>query len=1040
MGEGWKTAGKVLFGGLAMAGAVYAPVLTIGAATGNAALLAGLLTAVGAVGQSIAAGELDEHSRRKPKPPGLLWANHDLRLVVASALRSTLADAANQETLKAWKKQIGYLADKVDDFLAEQPPGELTAAQLPEVLDANAAGEAHVAPEVWPAVIEELARRAKTMAIPEPQKEELARHLAQRFEGFVVETLKEDATGRGPAEGRAWPALQLLFWGLMRASAERIEGGVEELQGQARLQVEELKRVDLKLDELVRWHGSQVTEEDPALAELLRTLGAALSRQIDEIKALFADGLLTPSEFEAAYWREKRVDARVLELWKNPQQAKVICESFVGRTAELDDFDAFLGSGGQWVLHLYGKPGNGKSRLMLAYAERAHAAGRRVYFIEQAPGNLRAAVKSLGPGAPVVLLWDDYRGRPEGAMEAFLGLDYAGGPVIKRVVSTWPTVQVFRDHSHKAQYVQRELEPVGDADAMLGLTKALLPRIADGDAARIVELAEGYPDALLAAVQLVAIGKYSSSALPRNVLEAVDDALIERARTGLGLEAEKVERALLALALTESVDLAVQEEKEAYKQAGVDGRTLGLLAGAHLVGRIDGTRRYELKPDRFRVQLIARAIDGERPDLLDVGPEELAGFAAPLLERWVYSIWGVCVLATGGAEGNAQREPVQRALLATMSGLGEGWSAVRAEQFARNLANSTAVEPKPMRRLALARQIGELLTRFPRLEIARAQALGMFNVTVGRQPPEWCVERAEEIGQLLDLFRAAEIALLKAQALVNATNSERDLMKCMERVAVISSLLGEYQTEEIALSKAQALYNAAVIARDQTERSEIVRDIAELHEHYPTLEIAAVLARGYVNLTAFERNWNRFGAYREATKALLVKYPCIEIAARLAEALFNGAAGTPLAARRVKLAEEIGELHICYSNEAIIVAQVEVLRNAVAVEADPEACLAVCRSIATIRREHAVVAIARIEANALGLTATRKGDQGWRWGLAKDIGKLQVTYGDRTIAIVEAVTLGLVAEVCTDESLSEELRKRVAELVERYGSGEGGEG
>jgi hypothetical protein len=66
--------------------------------------------------------------------------------------------------------------------------------------------------ETWEGVLDELSKSVHNPAGFSEIRADLARRISHDFEPLIVAVLKEDASGRGPTQGRGWAALTMLFW------------------------------------------------------------------------------------------------------------------------------------------------------------------------------------------------------------------------------------------------------------------------------------------------------------------------------------------------------------------------------------------------------------------------------------------------------------------------------------------------------------------------------------------------------------------------------------------------------------------------------------------------------------------------------------------------------------------------------------------------------------------------------------------------------------------------------------------------------------
>ena len=852
MEEAWKGRAHLLFGGLLIVAGVVAPAVV---APATAAAAGGLFNALGGVGLTAIAGAIEQRSRRKLREPAVLLRNHDLQRLISLALEKALEFALQEPELKGRSREIKKLVKETPGYFAaftSAPPEQLAQAALPSLVESNAAQQSALDSKAWVEVIEDLAIRAQVTSEIGGIKDQLAEHLGVYFERFVIEVFKEDATGRGPAEGRGWASLELLYWGLLRADLRGLDSQIEEgfnqqAEGMEKLAADQdaaLRRVDAKLSQVLSWHGPGLLAEADDLRDLLRKINEGLGDRLDKIADLIGHGLLTPHDFESVYWRNRRDDPGAEELWSDPERAEVLTSTLVGREKELESFDQFLEGTSPRVLHLFGWPGAGKSRLMIAFARHAVDRGRRVFFVGPDVHDLGAALRRAAGPDPILLLWDNYRGRNQEAMRVFLGLDDLPGPIVKRAVTSWPTVNVLGDRAKDAQCRQDTLGQVVPEEALIAYTRRLRPEMSEDDARHVVRLAEGNPQVvLLALATLLRTEGMLAADLPRNLLENAYDGLIERAVRIPGLDPEDVRRSLLALALTGRVDYAETGQREAFESADVSAATLGELAKHNLVSR-DENQAYALHLDSFRAHVVRRSLDHNRPEILSGNPEKTAAGAAPLIEKWIDALWGICVYATEGQQPaerrqpTALREPLQQALLAQIGQSNEDWDVERALMFGLRIANATAVEPEPKVRVELAERIAAVRSQHDTAEIALVEARALHNATVGEPEPKVRVELAERIAAVRSQHDTAEIALVEARALHNATVGEPEPKVRVELAERIAAVRSQHDTAEIALAEARALTKVMLGEPDEERQLELLRWIVQLCEGYDHAELA----------------------------------------------------------------------------------------------------------------------------------------------------------------------------------------------------------
>jgi phenylpyruvate tautomerase PptA (4-oxalocrotonate tautomerase family) len=1078
--------GKVLFRDLCTGGGILAPALTVIDPTLPNLLLAGSWRV------NVAVQEAEERARQRLPEAVALLRNHDLRLLMAAALELALDSAANGRKDKDQRELIGKLAAAVPGYfhtLGETVPGALAQDNLP-----NIAVRFALAPETapaasdratWGALLDDLARRAadpphgkvltlglaatQSTSLPAAIKAELAAHLDRTFDQFVIEIFKQDATGRGPAGGRGWAALTLLFWGKLLSDVKSLRAGHAELRDSL---LDAEKRLSGKLDELVRWHGPFAFEQGDGLAPWLHSLHDNLAAKLDEISGLVGHGLLSPEEFRFAYWNKRRSDPGLEQLWEDAGRAEILTQSLVGRAPELADFEKFLGSSAPWVQFWKGWPGTGKSRLMIEFAARATAMGCRVFFVSPDVHDLKAALLRVNSAEPLVLLWDDYQGDKPNALRTFLELQRPpanpSGPVVKRAITAWPTLNLLGEKARDPLYAERELHAIVPPDELVVYTRRLLPSAGPDGAEQIVRIAEAHLEAVLRAAALLLQGT-AIDQLPRNLLEAAYDDLIKRLMQGRALpEKQAVKDALLALALVGSVDLGNQDHRHALEAAGIADEALDVLVDLRTTSR--DREVCSLALDSFRAHVVRRSLDHQRIDVLSGTPQELARFARPLLIEWFDAIWAICVLAT---EGNPHRDSIQTGLLAAFDDVSPEWTAEQAAEAARRIVNATVAERDPRQREALANRIGELLARHdnpgialwqakalsnatageraPRRckaladrigellsrhdmpDIALAQARALFNATVVEPDPQQCEALSDRIGELLARHHSPEIALRQAEALNNATAVEPDAQQCEALAARIGELLARHDMPEIALAQAKALANATAIQPDARQREALANRIGEVLARHANPVIALEQAKALANATAVQPDPRQREALANRIGELLARHDTPDIALEQAKALVNATAGEPNPRQREALADHIGELLARHDTFDIALEQAKALANASVIERDPLQCEALADRIGKLLARHDTPDIALEQAKALVNATAGEPNPRQREALADRIGELLARHDTPEIAIRQAKALYYATLVEPDPRQREALVARISELEARYG-------
>ncbi len=1049
----WRNGGKILFRSLCTAGGILAPAL---AATEPSLEKIVPLLAAGALGMfgswrvNLLAQDKADRDRASLSEASVLLRNQDLNRLVTEALKLAIRSAAEEKSLAGHRKLIEKLAGEIPEYfqnLQQAPPDALSEDNLPNIAmrlaHAPSGGQSQSQPaqDTWGPLLDDLAQRLNDRTGFDDIRTKLANHIELHFDSLVVAVFKEDATGRGPSQGRGWAALTLLFWGRLLSDVRSIRAQLQADNAELRTSLQQTEsRLALKLDELVRWHGPLATDQSAGLAPWLKAVHQQLAAKLDEVSDLVGHGLLSPEEFRLAYWTRRRRDPGLDLLWQDSARAGILVGDMVGRAKEVEEFDKFLNnSAAPWVLFWKGWPGTGKSRLMIEFAERATAAGRRVFFVSADVHDLKAALLRVRSPEPVVLLWDDYQGDKPDALRVFLELQRPPGnprgEVVKRVITSWPTQNVLGEKARDGLYIERELLAITSSDDFVSYVRRLVPKLSESEAQRLIEAAEGQPEAVLRAVLFVLEGK-SIDDIPPDLLAIAYDDLIRRLVAGRSLaEQAAVKRALLAIALVGRVNLGRKDQQSAFEAAGISDEALGTLVDTRTVSREGEVCSLGL--DSFRAHVVRRSLDHQRPDVISGTPRKLAELARPLLAKWFHKIWEICVLASKGTgHGEVVRKEILGALDSVLDqGVGE-WSDARAALIATGIFYAATVEPDPRQVEALANRIGELLARHDTPEIALRQAEALYNATVGEPDPRQVEALANRIGELLTRHDTSEIALEQAKALFNVTVGEPDPRQVEALANRIGELLSRHNTPEIALEQAGALLNATVVEPDPRQREALDNRIGELLARHDTPEIALQQAQALCNATVDEPGPRQREAPANRIGDLLARHNTPEIALLQAEALCNATAVEPDPHQCEALANRIGDLLARQDSPEIAFQQAKALFNATVVEPDPRQREALANRIGELLARHGTPEIALQQAKALVNATVGEPDPRQREALANRIGELLARHGTPEIALGQAMALVNATAGEPDPRQREVLANRIGELLTRHGTPE----
>ena len=893
---------------------------------------AGVLGMIGNVRSSAAANKLEDKEAAQIADTAVLLHNHDLNLLVGAALDRALELAGMEGALAPHRSLIQRLRGRVLEYFQQLDVADVAEfllegdSSLLSQYFKDAAPETRTKAEseasekraieanraLWGPILRDLGYRAQSSIAASGAMTSLALHplpglaeiegllsesLGKTFDSLVREILKEDATGRGPAGGKGWASLTLLFWGRLfselRGMREQIEQNDQDLS-ETLGKVEE--RISLKLNEILRWQGRVALESDGTLAKWFGQFDHHLKSRLDEIAALSGHGLDSPEEFRRAYWQKRQSDPGLELLWEDAERAQLLTEKVVGRVDELDEFESFLDHQARWVIFWKGLPGAGKTRLMIEIARRATLAEYRVFFVSPDVHDLKLAFSLVRSTEPVLLIWDDYQGKKPDALRTFLNLQTLPndpkGPIVKRVVTAWPTVNVLGEKARDPLYIERDISDISPQD-LADYARQLVPTLTAYEAAEVVRISKLQPEALLRSVVSV-LGGAEVRNIPPNPLERAYNDLVLRLKQGRGIQDwRELTNALLALALVGTVDLGEEDQRKALGEAQVTIEALGCLLDSGTISR--SQQKYSLERDPLRAHLVRRALSHERANVLSGTPEGLVKFCEPMLGQWFDSIWGICALVAEGAAGERVRTCLLKAVAVEIEGLSSkpfDFRGLFALPLIVNVMKATVVETVPRWREALADQIARLRGD-PGISTMAAQAY--FNATVDESDPTRCEALADRIAELGEFYivpelRAPEIGLLEAQAITNASIIQPDLQKRqamanrIERIWSryltleiaelaarlfayvipcdanpdqylsladrIAPLLEEHMTAEIALHEASAVFRATIGEVDPHRCDAAVKRIAELRKSYDTPSIADNEAGALVNLSA----------------------------------------------------------------------------------------------------------------------------------------------------------------------------------------------
>jgi hypothetical protein len=286
----WLNRTKVLFYGLATASGVIAPSLTLGDLTpGKLALglAAGALSMLGSWRMNTEVQEASDKDRKQLPETEILLRNHDLQILVMEALKRAIDGAAAEPGLNAHKKLVQSLAAEVEGHfksLEEAPKDALAQITIPNLvlrLKQSGAAKAETSQHnfgAWEGLLDELAKRIKKDLAVAEIRTSLAEHVQRVFEPLMVAVFKEDATGRGPTQGRGWAALTVLFWTDLFSDIRALKEYAASSDELMMVLLNAEREASAKLDELLRWYPQLVAEQKELGAWLRQTHGELLAK------------------------------------------------------------------------------------------------------------------------------------------------------------------------------------------------------------------------------------------------------------------------------------------------------------------------------------------------------------------------------------------------------------------------------------------------------------------------------------------------------------------------------------------------------------------------------------------------------------------------------------------------------------------------------------------------------------------------------------------------------------------------------------------
>ncbi len=1020
-----------------------------------------LLAALGAAGIEIGVDQftkLIEGRKQRARPTaGALLRNHDLEVLALHAL-DTAAERDLGRTRSgstARRKLLEDLRAAVERELRSEQPTELPVVADGEILGMLTGLHGPNARSAAPELGETVATLLQACGTPHDDASitAAAHRLTEPFQSAVVELLKRDVNGEGPAEGRAYAALTLRFQGAVLATLQALRAGHEADTDRVKALLGELNdsqirqiwaaehQLQLSIEESVAQLRDQLSEHHAELVGRLARIDERLLEIAETLRGLYGSRLEPLATFASRYWSIARTyDYGLDDLWAEASTASALQETFLGRHGELEKVRGLLAEDKIRVHVWRGPPGTGKTRFALAAADLARGEGWHVLFVTAGDNSFTdAAMASLhrlrasgprghsGASFRCLVVWDDYKGSQPERMGAFLDLPWTweGDFALRCLVTTWPTHDVLGERRHQRErYSEFAFEPVHDPGSVaeyLRRIAAASPRAAAAlrrnDALAAVALAsEGHFEAALRGLALalqpgVPIPQTSAELLANSYSRAIER--VARSAAGADLDGQRLRvlRILAYVGHAEPEALPPDLRDVAWQLSEV--RFL-----AHERANEGEPGLFVMRPDGLRVHIVRESLHppGVASTRLswqgrfhDDPIRALAPFALSALPL----IWSITHLVTEEPL-RSRAESLREELADHVRDCGRHVDAqVGALRHAAALRFTTIVEPDPAARMRLADRIAALRAAgHDTEEIALEEAKALFNATVGEPDPAARLRLADRIAAL----RAAdhdtdEVALQEANALNNATVVEPDpavRVRLADRIAALRA--AGHDTEEIALEEAKALFNATVGEPDPAARLRLADRIAALRAaDHDTDEVALQEANALNNATVVEpdpavrvRLADRIAALRAAG------HDTDEVALNEAKALFNATVVEPDPAACLRLTDRIAALRAAgRDTDEIALREAKALFNATVGEPDPAARLRLADRIAALRAaDHDTDEVALNEAKALFNATVVEPDPAARLRLADRIAALRAADHDTDeVALNEAKAL-----------------------------------
>ncbi len=791
------------------------------------------------------------------------------------------------------------------------------------------------------------------------------------------------------------------------------------------------------------------------LADGVRDVAARLQRSEEAMRRYFTGGLVTLEVYERGYWalQNRALDVAINGHKNSDRLKSVIRRQLVGRTAWLESFEQFLFDPLERSYVLHGHTGTGKSRLAIAAADLAAAAGFHVVYLRR-PGRdvaerIRAWFEVGGEAFEaeerrVLLVWDNCDGRDEDAIRTVLELpqDIAllGERFDVRVLLTcWSNVGLHVKRVLIGAGVRvEELAPVvasADLAAFVTQVNAHAARFTTGE---LLERSEGSIELLLTMLSVI---DERTTALPspahilhQRYQQFISDALDMLPQTDVQLDVGQLKCALRRAAVVDwrrDTHNAISDEQwSALERLGLGGPArdsfrlsivrASILSTQRGLGRLwldDPATQWpeELEPllhSHLDEILVQTSVVLEEQDGYDAGRLGNAIFERfeSRLERAIDALTSDEGLVERSREfatllySTATRAPRLAGRMATHIGRFGTEDSLISLLKAGVLAATASTQSTSDGIARLATEIAQLLTVHPSEEMATLQAAVLCHATFHESIPDQRRALVTEIQRLFHAFPVEHVATSLACAL-SAVHSEPSISARKSQASAIGSLLASFPSKAIALSHATTLREVAVLEPTPERRLVIAAEIRQLLGQFPSQEIAIALASTLLQAVVDEPSTeerrsraNEIGVLREA-------YPSMDIALREAIALAHSTSGEAAYTRNREQAAKIGLILSSYPSPKVALEQAIALRNAAASCPSATECRALAAEICELLDQFPSLGIAEEFALALGIASDDEPSLEERAAMAAEIGRLRQSYPSDDIALRQATLL-----------------------------------